>query len=40
MSAPATLKEWLGRIGLSRLEATFRDNGIDLDVVASLTDAI
>jgi class 3 adenylate cyclase len=39
MSAPETIKEWLARFGLSRLEATFRDNGIDLDVVASLSDA-
>src|SRR5262249_8866334 len=38
MSAPTTLQEWLARFGLSRLEATFRDNGIDLDVVGSLGD--
>jgi class 3 adenylate cyclase len=38
MSAPTTIGEWLARIGLSRLEGTFRDNGIDLDVVASLSD--
>jgi class 3 adenylate cyclase len=36
--APATLGEWLARIGLARLEMTFRDNGIDLDVISSLTD--
>src|SRR5258708_7897948 len=38
MSASTTIDEWLARFGLSRLEATFRDNGIDLDVVASLSD--
>ena len=32
------MEEWLARFGLSRLEAAFRDNGIDLDVVASLSD--
>jgi hypothetical protein len=38
MSAPTTIEEWLAIFGLSRLGATFRDNGIDLDVVLSLTD--
>jgi class 3 adenylate cyclase/predicted ATPase len=38
MSASTTIDEWLARFGLSRLEATFRDNGIDLDVVAQLGD--
>jgi class 3 adenylate cyclase len=33
-----TIQEWLARFGLSRLEATFQENGIDLDVLASLTD--
>ena len=39
MSASVTIEEWLARFGLSRLAATFRNNGIDLDVVASLTDS-
>jgi len=38
MEPHETLKEWLTHFGLSRLEGTFRDNGIDLDVLASLTD--
>src|SRR6267154_1300443 len=38
MSASTTIEEWLARFGLSRLAATFRNNGIDLDVVASLRD--
>ena len=38
MSASVTIEEWLARFGLSRLAATFRNNGIDLDVVASLGD--
>src|SRR4030088_2251248 len=38
MSASTTIDEWLARFGLSRLEASFRDNGVDLDVVASLSD--
>src|SRR5258708_39133016 len=38
MSASTTIEEWLARFGLSRLGATFRDNGIDLDVVALLSD--
>ncbi len=38
MSASTTIDEWLARFGLLRLEATFRDNGIDLDGVASLSD--
>jgi class 3 adenylate cyclase/predicted ATPase len=38
MSASTIIEEWLARVGLSRLGATFRDNGIDLDVVALLSD--
>ena len=38
MSASTIIEEWLARVGLSRLGATFRDNGIDLDVVALLGD--
>ena len=38
MSTPTTIEEWLARFDLSRLAATFRDNGIDLDVVAQLGD--
>src|SRR4029453_6197705 len=38
MSSPTTLKAWLDQVGLSRLEQTFLNNGIDLDVVRSLTD--
>lgn len=41
MTASTTIKtigEWLSHFGLSRLEATFRENGIELDVMASLTD--
>ena len=38
MSASTTIEEWLARFGLSRLGATFRDNGIDLDVVVLLSD--
>ncbi|MEA2912825.1 MAG: hypothetical protein QOJ15_4906, partial [Bradyrhizobium sp.] len=38
MGASTTIEEWLARFGLSRLEASFRDNGVDLDVVASLSD--
>ncbi len=38
MSAPETIVEWLARLGLSRLEAAFLENGIDLDVLPSLTD--
>jgi class 3 adenylate cyclase/predicted ATPase len=38
MTASTPLEEWLARFGLSRLAATFRNNGIDLDVVASLGD--
>ena len=38
MSTPTTIEEWLARVDLSRLAATFRDNGIDLDVVARLGD--
>ena len=38
MSTPTTIEEWLARVDLSRLAATFRDNGIDLDVVAQLGD--
>ncbi len=38
MSTPTTIEEWLARVDLSRLAATFRDNGIDLDVVAKLGD--
>jgi class 3 adenylate cyclase/predicted ATPase len=34
-----TMGEWLTRFGLARLEATFRENGIDLDVIASLSDS-
>src|SRR5215510_9213688 len=36
---PTTIEEWLARFGLSRLASTFRANGIDLDVVKSLTDS-
>ena len=39
MSSPETLAEWLAQVELGRLESTFRDNGIDLDVVRSLTDS-
>ena len=39
MSSSETLGEWLARVGLTRLEATFLDNGIDLDVVPLLTDS-
>jgi class 3 adenylate cyclase/tetratricopeptide (TPR) repeat protein len=38
MTPHASLEEWLAHFGLSRLEAIFRDNGIDLDILASLTD--
>ena len=38
MSSPTTLKAWLDQVGLSRLEQRFLNNGIDLDVVRSLTD--
>ena len=38
MSTSTTIEEWLARVDLSRLAATFRDNGIDLDVVARLGD--
>jgi class 3 adenylate cyclase len=38
MRASVTIEGWLARFGLSRLAATFRDNGIDLDVMASLGD--
>jgi class 3 adenylate cyclase len=38
MNAPSTIKEWLDEVGLSRLQRTFLDHGIDLDVVRSLTD--
>jgi class 3 adenylate cyclase/predicted ATPase len=38
MSMPATIEEWLARFDLSRFATTFRDNGIDLDVVAQLGD--
>src|SRR5258708_18769221 len=38
MSTPATIEEWLARFDLSRFATTFRDNGIDLDVVALLSD--
>jgi SAM domain (Sterile alpha motif) len=38
MSTSTTIEDWLARFGLSRLAATFRDNGIDLDVVAQLSD--
>ncbi len=38
MSAPTTIEEWLARFDLSRFAATFRDNGIDLDVVTRLSD--
>ena len=38
MSTPTQIEEWLARVDLSRLSATFRDNGIDLDVVARLGD--
>ncbi len=34
----ASLADWLDRAGLSRFDATFREHGIDLDVVRSLTD--
>jgi class 3 adenylate cyclase/tetratricopeptide (TPR) repeat protein len=37
MNPPQTLREWLGQVGLDRLEPTFRGNGIDLDVVPLLT---
>ena len=38
MSTPTTIEEWLARFDLSRFAATFRDNGIGLDVVAQLGD--
>src|SRR5579872_3783043 len=38
MNSPQTLGEWLGQVGLARLEPTFRSNGIDLDVVSLLTE--
>jgi class 3 adenylate cyclase/tetratricopeptide (TPR) repeat protein len=38
MSSSETLGEWLAQVGLARLEPTFRDHGIDLDVVPLLTD--
>src|SRR5882757_2371937 len=38
MSTPTTIEEWLARFNLSRFAATFRDNGIGLDVVAQLGD--
>ena len=38
MTPHASLEVWLAHFGLSRLEAIFRDNGIDLDILASLTD--
>ena len=36
---PGSLKAWLDRAGLSRFEATFLENGIDVDIVRSLTDS-
>src|SRR5882757_11032750 len=36
MSTPTTIEEWLARFDLSRFATTFRDNGIDLDVLARL----
>ncbi|HYX03030.1 MAG TPA: SAM domain-containing protein, partial [Reyranella sp.] len=38
MTSPVTLKEWLDQVGLARLESTFRQNGVDLDILFSLTD--
>jgi class 3 adenylate cyclase/tetratricopeptide (TPR) repeat protein len=38
MTSHASLEEWLADFGLSRLEATFRGNGIDLDILTSLTE--
>jgi class 3 adenylate cyclase/predicted ATPase len=38
MPVSVTIEGWLARFGLSRLAATFRDNGIDLDVMGSLSD--
>jgi len=38
MSTPTTIEEWLARFDLSRFATTFRDNGIDLDVLARLGD--
>jgi len=38
MTSPVTLKEWLDQVGLTRLESTFRQNGVDLDILFSLTD--
>ena len=31
--------EWLRSVGLAEFEATFRENGIDADVLPELTDA-
>ncbi|MGD9883529.1 MAG: hypothetical protein AB7U95_25800 [Reyranella sp.] len=39
MNVPPTLVGRLDQVGLGRLEPVFRDNGIDLDIVRSLTDA-
>jgi hypothetical protein len=39
MNLPLTLAGWLDQVGLGKLEPAFRDNGIDLDIVRSLTDA-
>ncbi|MGZ5910480.1 MAG: SAM domain-containing protein, partial [Reyranella sp.] len=38
MSTPTTIEEWLARFDLSRFATMFRDNGIDLDVLAQLGD--
>jgi len=38
MSTPTTIEEWLARFDLSRFATRFRDNGIDLDVLARLGD--
>src|SRR5436190_981045 len=39
MNLPLTLASWLDQVDLSKLEPVLRDNGIDLDIVRSLTDA-
>lgn len=38
MDPPRAVEEWLEQAGLTRLQRTFLDHGIDLDVVRLLTD--
>src|SRR5262249_41743426 len=38
-SATMDVREWLGELGLGQYGQTFRDNKIDVDVIADLTDS-